>query len=107
MKIQTSYWDFIAEELPWYSSDDRVLYCDILFRYLTNEEVADEDIVWIQEQFDDRKAIVEELKRVEKDLFSEAINVYYDNLLNYMTKRQKLEKEISLLNNQLSELDKG
>ena len=66
MKADMSYWRFIEEWHPKYCSDDRVLVCDILFRYLEKEDVDEE--------------IVHELKCLEKDLFSESLDIYYEQL---------------------------
>lgn len=44
-RVTSNYWDFIMDYLPYYSSDNRVLKSDILFRFLDNDEIAEEDIV--------------------------------------------------------------
>ncbi|MBQ8222545.1 MAG: 6-phospho-beta-glucosidase [Bacteroidales bacterium] len=76
----SSYWEFIAEYLPYYSSDDRVLWSDILSRYLNGEEVSDEDLRCIYTSFKNREEVVEELIRTDLVLFEEAINAYYEPL---------------------------
>ena len=81
MEADLSYWRFIEEWHPKYWSDDRVLLCDILFRYLEKEDVDEDDKRWIAKEFNSREEIVHELKRLEKDLFSESLNNYYERLL--------------------------
>lgn len=80
MKADMSYWRFVEEWHPKYSSDDRVLVCDILFRYLEKEDVNEDDKRWIAKEFNSREEIVHELKRLEKDLFSESLDIYYEQL---------------------------
>ena len=74
MKADMSYWRFIEEWHPRYCSDDRVLVCDILFRYLEKEDVDEDDKRWIAKEFNSREEIVHELKRLEKDLFMRGTN---------------------------------
>lgn len=66
MKYDTSYWDFIAKYHPRYSSDDNVLICDILFRYLSGDEVSREDLIWIGKDFRTREEVLHELKRLKQ-----------------------------------------
>lgn len=75
-----SYWRFVEEWHPKYCSDDRVLVCDILFRYLEKEDVNEDDKRWIAKEFNSREEIVHELKRLEKDLFSESLDIYYEQM---------------------------
>lgn len=80
MKYDTSYLDFIAKYHPKYYSDDRVLLCDILFRYLSDDEVLKEDLVLIEKDFKTKDAALQELKRLERTLFAETLNYYYNHL---------------------------
>ena len=81
MEANPSYWRFIEEWHPKYCSDDRVLLCDILFRYLEKEDVDEDDKAWIAKEFNSREEIVHELKRLEKYLYSESLDNYYERLL--------------------------
>ena len=54
MKADMSYWRFVEEWHPKYCSDDRVLVCDILFRYLEKEDVNEDDKRWIAKEFERR-----------------------------------------------------
>ena len=81
MKADMSYWRFVEEWHPKYCSDDRVLLCDILFRYLEKEDVDAGDKEWIAREFNSSEEIVRELKQLEKDLFSESLDNYYERLL--------------------------
>ena len=80
MEANPSYWRFIEEWHPKYWSDDRVFLCDILFRYLEKEDVDEDDKKWISKDFNSDEEIVHELKRLEKDLFSESLDNYYERL---------------------------
>lgn len=80
MKYDTSYLDFIAKYHPKYYSDDRVLLCDILFRYLSDDKVLKEDLVLIEKDFKTKDAALQELKRLERTLFAETLNYYYNHL---------------------------
>lgn len=80
MNDNTLYLDFIEKYHPQYYSDDRVLLCDILFRYLSDGEVSLEDLTWLQKGFKSRSEMLQELKRLETSLFSEALDFYYENL---------------------------
>ena len=57
-----------------------MLVCDILFRYLEKEDVDEDDKRWIAKEFNSREEIVRELKRLEKGLFSESLDIYYEQL---------------------------
>lgn len=52
------YWDFIEKYHPLYYSDDRVLLCDILYRYLTDDEVSSDDLIWLQELYKTKKEVI-------------------------------------------------
>ena len=72
-------WRFIENYLPNYSSRDKILRNDILFRYLDDDDVCDEDMQWIQAEFNGYKHLVkEELIKQEKGFFEEALKVYYE-----------------------------
>ena len=73
-------WDFIANYLPNYSSRDDVLRDDILFRYINSEDVCDEDLQWIEDDFKgDKSLVIDELIRLETGFMTEAIGAYYKN----------------------------
>lgn len=74
------YLDFIEKYHPQYYSDDRVLLCDILFRYLSDDEVSSDDLIWLQEEFKTRNEAFQELKRLETLLLSETLGYYYESM---------------------------
>lgn len=75
-----TYLRFIEKYHPRYSSDDRVLCCDILYRYLAeHEDVSEDDLEWIHAEFENKEEVLQELKRLEVELFSESLDNYYDN----------------------------
>lgn len=76
MEYNPAHWNFIEQHHPYYYSDDRVLLYDILFRYLDDDEVAEEDQEWIRNEYKDRAEIEQELRSIEKNLYSEALDNY-------------------------------
>lgn len=71
-------WQFIEEYLPNYSSRDDVLQDDILFRYIDDDDVCDEDLLWIKTEFHgDKNLVKKELVRLETGFIAESINAYY------------------------------
>ena len=80
-QISNSYlstWHFIEDYLPNYSSRDDILRNDILFRYIDGDYVSEEDMQWIQAEFNgDKKLVKEELVRLEKGFFEESLKAYY------------------------------
>ncbi|HBC28293.1 MAG TPA: 6-phospho-beta-glucosidase [Prevotellaceae bacterium] len=82
MDYDFSYLDFIAKHHPKYYSDDRVLLCDILFRFLTDDEVSTEDLNWLQKEYTTKSEVLEELKRLETLLFSETLDYFYESIIN-------------------------
>ena len=79
----TNIWRFIETYLPNYSSRDDVLTNDILYRYLDNDTVHEDDKKWISQEFkNDINAIKQECIRLELKLLSESITTYYNQLFN-------------------------
>jgi hypothetical protein len=70
-----SYWSFIENHLPDYSSRDDVLHSDILTRYLDGEEVSEEDLPWIA-KLGTREDVVAELIDIDSHLLEEALEAY-------------------------------
>lgn len=70
-------WDIIGNFLIGYTSDNRVLYSDILYRYLNNEEIVANDILWIETNFKSRIEIEHELNQIDDILLKEAISDFY------------------------------
>jgi len=70
-----SYWSFIENHLPDYSSRDDVLHSDILIRYLDGEEVSESDLDWIA-QLGTRAEVVVELIKIDSHLLEEALEAY-------------------------------
>ena len=71
-------WHFIEDYLPNYSSRDDVLRDDILLRYYEDDDVCEEDIKWIQEEYQsDKHLLKEELVRLESRFMLESLQAYY------------------------------
>ena len=75
------FWRFIEEHLPNYYSRDEVLRSDILLRFVNDEEVCENDLIWITEEFKSDKTLVkEEIIRLEALFAKEALIVYYKQI---------------------------
>lgn len=81
-QINNSYhnaWRFIEEYLPNYSNRDDVLQDDILLRFIEGDDVCEEDMEWVEKEFQsDKKEITNELVRLESRFMAEALQAYYD-----------------------------
>lgn len=75
------FWRFIEEYLPNYSSRDDVLLDDILTRFIEDDDVHEDDIVWIEAEFGcDKNLVKEELAQLETRFAQEALSMYYCSL---------------------------
>ncbi|MBO4587549.1 MAG: 6-phospho-beta-glucosidase [Bacteroidales bacterium] len=78
-KAFSNIWEFVEEYLPNYSSRDDVFQEDILFRYLDEDYVCDDDLQWIHNEFGgDKKLVKEELVKIDAAFLKESIKAYYD-----------------------------
>lgn len=68
---------FLEEYLPDYYTDSGVSTLNILYKYLDKEELSSEDEEFILESFKNKEEIIEEVERIEVDLFREAVKEYY------------------------------
>ena len=74
-----NFWNFIEKYLPNYYTRDDVLYDDILFRFIDDDNVSEEDLAWIAEEFNsDKKLIKDEIVRIETRFAEEALAAYYE-----------------------------
>lgn len=74
-----SFWQFIEDYLPNYSSRDDVLWDDILNRYLYGEEVCERDMKWIEDEYNcDKGLIISELISLETKFASEALEAFLE-----------------------------
>ena len=53
--------------------------------YCSNDEVSENDLEWIRNVFKTKKEALEELKRLETQLFSEALDSFYKEILDFAT----------------------
>ena len=67
----------LEEYLPDYYTDSDVCTLNILYKYLDKEELSSEDEEYILESFKSKEEIIEEVERIEVDLFQEAVKEYY------------------------------
>ena len=71
-------WRFIEEYLPNYSSRDDVLQDDILFRFIDGDDVSEEDLNWIEDEFkNDKNLVKEELVRLESHFIAESLKAFW------------------------------
>lgn len=80
MTTDFPYLQFIEKYHPRYYSDDRVLLCDILFRYLTDEDVSTDDLLWIKAEYETKSEAARVLIMNETELFSEALENFYKEM---------------------------
>lgn len=74
------FWQFIEEYLPNYSSRDDVLRDDILLRFISDDDVCEEDMEWITNEYNcDKKLVKEELILLETKFAKEALIAFYEN----------------------------
>ena len=65
---------FIEKYLPDYDHRDDVLHLDIYSRYIDNEELDDNDLQWIYQDFgSDKEKVEEEIERLETQFAYEAL----------------------------------
>ena len=71
-------YEFLEKYLPNYYFRDDVLKSDILFRFLTNEELNEKDRNWIKDEFSNNIDLVkEECLKLDKIFLTEAIENFY------------------------------
>ena len=73
---ETDYFAFIIEHLISYSSSNKVLWSDILTRYIFGEEVQVEDVENIQSFYPTLQSVVDEALRVDSELLISALVDY-------------------------------
>ena len=77
---KNNLWQFIEEYLPDYYHRDDVLHQDIYTRYIENEEVDENDLQWIYQDFgSDMKKVKEEADRLEKQFAYEALTNWLES----------------------------
>ena len=70
-ELPNGYWDImISRYLPGYTSSDEVLECDILSRYIDDEEVCEDDLDWLPDSKDEARG---QLEQLELELYNEAV----------------------------------
>lgn len=71
------YWDLIEEYLPDFDGRDDVLFDDILFRFIHDEEVAEADLPMLRELA--KKGQLDKVFfTLEKHLLNEAFDAYFE-----------------------------
>jgi hypothetical protein len=78
----SDFWSFISEYLPGYSWRDDVLESDILCRYVSDEDVGEEDMKWIDQYYGgDKQLVAQALIELEAKFAKEALDAYYEEVL--------------------------
>jgi len=76
--LYANLWEFVMRYLPNYEHRDDVLCSDILVRYYYGEDVDDDDLEWIHDEYhDDKELVLEELVRLETSFVQEALMAYH------------------------------
>lgn len=75
------YWNFISAYLPDYYTNDNVLLSDMLYRYLTEDNIDQEDKEMIESEYsNDKEKVRKYLCELDKSLMAEAMDAYYESL---------------------------
>lgn len=75
-------WSFISEYLPNYYSREDVLNSGVLFRFLEGDEISENDLEWIKEEYGGNvQRIRQECQRLDTLFFTESLQAFYDQLL--------------------------
>jgi hypothetical protein len=75
--LDFKYWDFIEKNILKYHLDGNVLLCDILFRYLGDEEVSESDLNMINDCYPTKECVINALVEAQCELLREALTNYY------------------------------
>lgn len=78
--------DFIEQYHPNYNCDE-ILLVDILSRYLDNEELSDDDLAYIHDNFKNVVEVSNELTRLEMKVFQEAYENYIHENIRFHGQR--------------------
>lgn len=80
-KSYNEAWRFIEENLPNYDHRDDVLHDDILVRFVEGDDICDNDLEWIESEFQsDKNLVAKEIVRLETQFAREALRAYYQRL---------------------------
>lgn len=75
-------WSFIGEYLPNYYSREDVFKSEVLFRFLEGDEISENDLEWIKEEYGGNvQRIRQECQRLDTLFFTESLQAFYDQLL--------------------------
>ncbi|MCF0212092.1 MAG: hypothetical protein HUK17_04270 [Bacteroidales bacterium] len=97
---ETDYFAFIIEHLISYSSSNKVLWSDILTRYIFGEEVQVEDVENIQSFYPTLQSVVDEALRVDSELLISAL-VDYEWTITEGYQREDISCSITMKDGQL------
>lgn len=84
------YWDLIEEYLPDFEERDDILFDDLLFRFIHNEEVSESDLPMLKE-LAKKELLGKVFFALEKHLLNEAFDAYFEKEL--MLKIRLKQKE--------------
>lgn len=80
-KLHNGFWRFIEKYLPNYCSRDDILLDDILTRFIEDDDVEEQDMIWIAEEFNcDKNIVKKKLAQLETRFAQEALSMYYCSL---------------------------
>lgn len=91
LELPYDYWNLVCEHLPNYYRRDDVLKSAILIRYVTGEEVSEEDLDWLPEDKDEADRMHEEL---DLQLYNEAVEAYNEKMKSYSYRHYLFAQEV-------------
>lgn len=75
--MYSNFWHFIESYFPNYYTRDDVLLSDMLFRYVTNDSMSFEDMLYIEENYSTYNDAQNACKELDIKLATEALNNYF------------------------------
>ncbi len=79
--FSATLWAFVQSFMPNYSSRDEVLEDDMLIKYLEGEDLDEDDLQLIKDEYDnDREKVKERVIELESKFAKEAIEAYYKEI---------------------------
>lgn len=82
MEEYSSLWGFICKYLPFYESRNDVLRSDILFRALNKEEISDDDLTMIADEYGNNLNLIkQECIKLDLEFLMESLEQFYTQLI--------------------------
>ena len=100
--LPSDYWTLVGDYLPDYSIRDDVFRSNTLIKYVSDEEVYEEDLEWLPEDKEEAHKMMQEL---DLALYNEAVDAYNEKMKSYhyrlrLFREEVLIKLMDILSNQ-------